>query len=653
MGGTVSALGVLSMRRLLVCVVALLLGYSVMIAGTDPSAAVVPGGVGRIAFASTMDDLNGDIYIRDFSGGGLVRFTTDTAIDGDPAWSPDGSSVAFTSNRNLNDDVFVMNVDRTGLNNLTSNQPDDRRPAWSPDGSKIAFESNRNGNWEVYVMNADGGNPKNLSDNAAWDGEPAWSPDGSKVAFTSDRGGNYDIYVMNLGGTGRVNLSNSPSVEEQPAWSPDGSKIAFTSNRDGNEEIYVMSADGTDQTRLTNDPGWDNQPAWSPDGSKIAFTSTRDVGNSDIFVVNPDGSGIGHLTDSSGHDYSVDWESVNRLPSAVDDGPYEVQYSGVLNGASVLANDTDPDGEALVAQALSAPDHALVFTLNSDGTFVYRHHDASFSTSDSFTYQALDTRSGVSNVATVSITIVPGSSPTFGLDTVGLVDPSSGLWHLHDGVEVVTSFYFGNSGDYPFVGDWDCGGRVTPGLYRQSDGFAYLRNSITQGNADLTFFFGNPGDVPIAGDFNADGCDTLSIYRPSNQRFYIINELGQDGGGLGAADYEFLFGNPGDTPVVGDWDGDGVDEIGLYRESSGFFYFRNTLTTGVADGQFYFGNPGDRFVAGDWGVVDGRETPGLFRPSNQTFYFRYTLTQGNADAEFTWTGAATDWLPVAGNFNLD
>ena len=159
--------------------------------------------------------------------------------------------------------------------------------------------------------------------------------------------------------------------------------------------------------------------------------------------------------------------------------------------------------------------------------------------------------------------------------------------------------------------------------------------------------------MPIAGDFNADGCDTLSIYRPSNQRFYIINALGQDGGGLGAADYDFLFGNPGDTPVVGDWDGDGVDEIGLYRESSGFFYYRNTLTTGVADGQFYFGDPGDRFVAGDWGIVDGADTPGLFRPSNQTFYFRHDLTQGNADAQFTWTGAGMGWLPVAGDFDLN
>ena len=235
---------------------------------------------------------------------------------------------------------------------------------------------------------------------------------------------------------------------------------------------------------------------------------------------------------------------------------------------------------------------------------------------------------------------------------VGLVDPSTGFWRLRNGAGVVTQFFYGDPGDYPFVGDWDCSSTDTPGLYRQSDGFAYLRNSNTQGVADLTFFFGNPGDVPIAGDFNGNGCDTLSIYRPSEARFYIINQLGQDGGGLGAADYSFLFGDVGDKPVVGDWDGDGVDEVGLHRESTGLFYYRNTLTTGIADGQFYFGDPGDRFVAGDWDAVGGADTPGLFRPSNQVFYFRHDLTQGNADSQFTWTGAGSGWLPVAGDFNL-
>jgi hypothetical protein len=235
---------------------------------------------------------------------------------------------------------------------------------------------------------------------------------------------------------------------------------------------------------------------------------------------------------------------------------------------------------------------------------------------------------------------------------VGLVDTSYGAWFLRHSEGAVESFFYGNPGDVPFMGDWDCDGNATPGLFRQSDAFAYSRNSNSRGIADIRFSFGNPSDVPLAGDFNGDGCDTLSIYRPSEARFYIMNDLGENEGGLGAADYSFLFGNVGDKPVVGDWDGDGVDEIRLHRETTGFFYYRNTLTTGVADGQLFFGDPGDRFVAGDWGVVDGVDTPGVYRPSNRTFYFRHTLTQGKADSRFK-VGGLPRGLPVSGDFTLD
>jgi beta-lactamase superfamily II metal-dependent hydrolase len=232
-------------------------------------------------------------------------------------------------------------------------------------------------------------------------------------------------------------------------------------------------------------------------------------------------------------------------------------------------------------------------------------------------------------------------------DSYGLVDPSTGIWHLYENGAEATWFYFGNPGDFPFMGDWDCDGIDTPGLYRQSDGYVYLRNSNTQGAANISFFFGNPGDVPIAGDFNSDGCDTVSIYRPAQQRFYIVNELGTNDGGLGGADYSFLFGNPGDKPFTGDFNGNGQDTVGLHRESTGLVYFRNTNTTGNADNQFIFGNPGDRFIAGDW-AGDSVDSPGLFRPSNETFYLRHENTQGIADE--SWPVGEKGWLPVAGKF---
>ncbi len=232
----------------------------------------------------------------------------------------------------------------------------------------------------------------------------------------------------------------------------------------------------------------------------------------------------------------------------------------------------------------------------------------------------------------------------------GFQDPATGRWHLRGlgGQEV--SFFFGNPGDIPFMGDWDCDGVDSPGLYRAADGFVYLRNSNDAGFADIEFFFGDPGDVPLPGDFNNDGCDTVSLFRPATQRMFVINELGEDQGGLGAADFDFLFGNPGDKPVIGDWDGDGIDELGLHRESTGFFYYRNSLDTGVASDEIFFGDPGDRFVAGDWGVVDGKDTPAVFRPGDRTFYLRDTLTQGVADEQIPFGAERQGFLPVAGVF---
>ncbi|HSJ83612.1 MAG TPA: hypothetical protein VLA91_07310 [Acidimicrobiia bacterium] len=236
--------------------------------------------------------------------------------------------------------------------------------------------------------------------------------------------------------------------------------------------------------------------------------------------------------------------------------------------------------------------------------------------------------------------------------SVGIVDTSAGEWYLLDPAGNTTRFLYGSPGDLPFVGDWDCDGDETPGLYRQSDGFVYLRNSNSQGVADIRFFFGDPGDIPLAGDFDGDGCDTVSIYRPSEGRVYIINQLGANEGGLGPADVAYFFGNPGDNPYVGDFDDDGIDEVGLHRESTGLVYFRFTHSQGVADHSFIFGDPGDKIIAGEWALRGGSgpETVGLFRPSTCTIFLRYTNTQGVADETIAF-GVPTG-LPVAGNFGL-
>jgi hypothetical protein len=239
------------------------------------------------------------------------------------------------------------------------------------------------------------------------------------------------------------------------------------------------------------------------------------------------------------------------------------------------------------------------------------------------------------------------AAPAYATGGYGVVDTETGEWILEDPLGgQSTRFLFGNPGDLPFVGDWDCDGDETPGLYRQADGFVYLRNSNTQGIADIRFFFGNPGDIPLAGDFNNDGCDSVGIYRPAEGRAHIINRLGANEGGLGPADHSFFFGNPGDKPFVADFNGDGIDTIGLHRETTGLVYYRNSNSEGTAEAQFIFGDPGDKIIAADW-TERGYESVGLFRPSS-TIFLRDTNSQGTADfTDFIFTFAG---LPVAGEF---
>lgn len=248
----------------------------------------------------------------------------------------------------------------------------------------------------------------------------------------------------------------------------------------------------------------------------------------------------------------------------------------------------------------------------------------------------------------------PGSSQAIvaepSADSVGVVDVSQGLWWLRDAATGdTTSFYFGNPGDTPFTGDWDCDGVDTPGLHRQSDGYVYLRNTNTQGNADVSYFFGNPGDIPLAGDFNGDGCDTVSLYRPESGTFYVINRIGSQDAGLGAADIAYVFGQAGDQPFAGDFDGDGVDTFGMWRESTGLVQLRNSHSGGNPDESLHFGGRGDVVIAGSWiGGPDtvGPDTVGLYRASNDRFYLGDT--SGAAVASFQF--GARNVVPISGSW---
>ena len=214
----------------------------------DVDPAFSPDG-SKIAFARFISDRNFDLFVMNSDGTGERQITSTTASERFPSWSPDGKHLVYRKNvRNGKFDIWTLALGPTGpgtaaVNIVRDSPENDYDPEWSPDGTSIAFVSERFGvpNPEIMVANSDGTDVRRLTNNAVVDKQPSWLPDASAIVFTTLREGNPAIYRMRPDGTGQVRMIPGTVKDDYPAPSPDGSKIAFRRSL-GSVDMWIANA---------------------------------------------------------------------------------------------------------------------------------------------------------------------------------------------------------------------------------------------------------------------------------------------------------------------------------------------------------------------------------------------------------------------------
>jgi len=323
------------------------------LAGTPISFALA--GSGNLSATQVAADDNGafsvDLQLPP-DGSGSATVTASTEADGLPVtrdvtvtWTGGVTKIAYAAYWGNGPqgyevgDSFSVNPDGTGkvqLTNCGSRSAYCGSPAWSPDGTKIAYQyyvyNASTGTWpytgyaEIHVMNADGSGDVNLSNNGqqAYDGSPAWSPDGTHIAFsrnpyTGTWYGPTDVYTMNANGGSLTQITHAATADQSywsgygyglPSWSPDGSRLVFYGSTIIAFGLYFANADGSGFTNFTQDQG--GTPAWSHDGVWIAFSRsaiTNGNGQRGIWVIHPDGTGLKQLSAgiATASEYAPSW----------------------------------------------------------------------------------------------------------------------------------------------------------------------------------------------------------------------------------------------------------------------------------------------------------------------------------------------------------
>lgn len=224
-----------------------------------------------------------------------------------PAWSPDGTQLAYVSFENGHAAVYVQSLLTHKRTLVADFRGSNSAPAWSPDGQQLAVVMTRDGGSQIYLMRSDGSGIKRLSFSGGIDTEPNFSPDGQTLIFTSDRGGSAQIYQMPTAGGTATRLTFGEGANYSPRHHPNGSGFVCTHRANG--KFYIATQDfQTGQMTLLTEGGWEKKPSFAPNGKLILFASEA-RGRGILATVSSDGRVKQQMFTQNGDAREPVWET--------------------------------------------------------------------------------------------------------------------------------------------------------------------------------------------------------------------------------------------------------------------------------------------------------------------------------------------------------
>lgn len=203
------------------------------------------------------------IFVQSLTSGKREVLANFKGNNSAPSWSPDGSKLAIVLTYGANSQVHTINANGSGLKLITKSNAIDTEPVFSPDGSHIYFSSDRGGKPQIYKVAVDGGTPSRVTFEGAYNVSPKFSPDGKSLAYIRNDGGKFKVALQNLA-TGQVQLLSEGSQDESPSFAPNGRVILYASKVRGRGALAAVSYDGKVRQRLNDAVGDVREPAWGP-----------------------------------------------------------------------------------------------------------------------------------------------------------------------------------------------------------------------------------------------------------------------------------------------------------------------------------------------------------------------------------------------------